>query len=202
MSSALVPVIRTRFERPTVSTQHLTTAAIVVAGASFLALCAQVSFHVPWTPVPYTLQTFGVLVVGGAMGARLGVASVALYLAAGIAGLGVFADGGSGWAAVTSASGGYLIGFVLAAVVLGRLADRGRMRSVGSSLGAFLTAEVIVFTTGLLWLKQSLGVDAATMFEYGLYPFIPGEVVKLYAAGLAVPAASRLLARYDSDRAA
>jgi biotin transport system substrate-specific component len=190
MATALT--IRDVVPRPQRSVHRLgVDLGLAAAGAALVAVCAQISVHVPWTPVPYTLQTFGVLVVGASLGARTGGLSLLLYLVAGIAGVGVFSDGASGWAEATGPTGGYLAGFVVAALVLGAFAERGQVRRADTSIGAMLTSLVIVFTLGVWWLGRDLGVSAEQALEYGLYPFVPGEVIKLYVAALLVPQAHR-----------
>ena len=173
----------------------LTDALLILGGAMFLALCAQVSFQLPFTPVPLTLQTFGVLLVGASYGAARGGLTAAVYFLFGIVGLPVFADRAHGLDVVLGATGGYLLGFILAAVVVGWLAQRQWDRRFSSAVTAMLTGTVIIYVCGLVWLKQDQGLDLATTLEYGLYPFVPGDLLKLYLAGALLPGAWRLLGR-------
>jgi biotin transport system substrate-specific component len=173
----------------------LTDALLILGGAMFLALCAQVSFQLPFTPVPLTLQTFGVLLVGASYGAARGGLTAAVYILFGIVGLPVFADRAHGLDVVLGATGGYLLGFILAAVVVGWLAQRQWDRRFSSAVTAMLTGTVIIYVCGLVWLKQDQGLDLATTLEYGLYPFVPGDLLKLYLAGALLPGAWRLLGR-------
>ena len=174
---------------------------LVVLGSLTMALLAQVSVPLPFTPVPVSGQTLGVLVVGGALGSGLGAAAMALYLAEGAIGLPFFAEGRSGVELLgfSSATGGYLWGFVAAGYVVGRLTEKGWDRAIGSSLGAMLIGEVIIFTMGVAWLAQALDISAEAALEAGLYPFIVGDVLKLAIAAGILPAAWRLVRRRDGD---
>ena len=173
----------------------LADAVLILGGALFLALCAQISFDLPFTPVPITLQTFGVLLIGAAYGTWRGGLTAAVYLLMGIVGLPVYADRTHGLDVVLGATGGYLIGFVVAAVVVGWLAQRQWDRRFSSAVAAMLTGTVIIYVLGLIWLKQDQGLDLATTLEYGLYPFVPGDLLKLYLAGALLPGAWRLVRR-------
>jgi len=173
----------------------LTDALLVCAGAAFVALCAQVSIHLGFTPVPITLQTFAVLLVASAYGAVLGTASMALYLLVGIAGAPVYAEQNHGWEVFSGATGGYIVGFVVAAALTGYLAERGWDRRFSTAVSVMLTGNVVIYACGLLWLHHSLGVNWPKALEYGLYPFVPGDVVKLYLAALALPGAWKLVER-------
>ena len=181
-------------------TNLLTEAVLVVGGALFLALCAQISFELPFTPVPITLQTYGVFVIGASYGAWRGGGTTAVYLLMGIVGLPVYADRTHGLDVVLGATGGYLVGFVLAAVVVGWLAQRQWDRRFSSAVTAMLTGTVIIYAFGLVWLKVDQGLDVATTLEYGLYPFVPGDLLKIYLAGAALPFAWRLVGRVRGDR--
>ena len=178
---------------------------LVVTGSAVVAALAQVSFRLPFTPVPVSGQTLAVLLVGASLGATRGAAALLLYLAEGAAGLPVFAQGQSGVAFLASAdplhaTGGYLWGFVPAAFVVGWLAERGWDRSLGSAIGAMLLGEIVIFTCGVLWLAAALGVPVQApgrtfndALEFGLYPFAVGDVLKVLLAAAALPAAWNLL---------
>jgi biotin transport system substrate-specific component len=170
-------------------------AATVLAGAVLIALAAQVSVPLPFTPVPVTGQTFGILLVGGALGSLRGLASAVLYVAAGAAGAPVYADHASGCHVLTAPPGGYLVGCALAAGLVGLLAERRWDRTVSSAIGAMLTANVLVYLCGLPWLARSLGVGWTKALELGLYPFVAGDLLKLYLAAALLPATWRLVAR-------
>jgi biotin transport system substrate-specific component len=158
---------------------------LVVGGSALIALCSQVSFPLPFTPVPVTGQTFGVLVVGMALGARKGAMAVLAYLAEGFAGLPVFAGGAAGIAQLLSPTGGYLLGFVLSAMVCGKLAEMGFDRKIGTTLLAMAIGNLVIFLPGLLWLRQF--VPAGQAVALGLLPFIPGAIVKTLAASMIFP---------------
>ncbi len=174
----------------------LADALLILGGAVLLALCAQISFALPFTPVPLTLQTFGVLLIGASYGAVRGGLTASLYLLMGLVGLPVFAGRAHGLDVVIGATGGYLIGFIVAAVIVGALAQRKWDRRFSSAVAAMLTGTVIIYVCGLVWLKQNQGLDLATTLEYGLYPFVPGDLLKLYLAGALLPGAWRLVSRF------
>jgi biotin transport system substrate-specific component len=167
----------------------LVDAALVVAGTALVAAAAQISVKLPFTPVPITGQTFAVLLVGAALGAARGAASLGLYFLLGIVGAPIYAHHDSGWDVITSASGGYIVGFILAAAVTGWLAERRWDRRFSSSIGAMLTGNVIIYLVGLPWLAAVLNTNLEKTLEYGLYPFVPGDTFKLYLAAVALPAA-------------
>jgi biotin transport system substrate-specific component len=167
-------------------------AVLVLAGAALIAGAAQVSIPLPFTPVPVTGQTFAVLLVGGALGTLRGLSAAVLYVLLGIAGAPVYADHASGWHVFTGATGGYLVGIALAAAVTGRLAERRWDRTVASAIGAMLTGNVVVYLCGLPWLAHSLGTGLSKTLELGLYPFVPGDLLKLYLAAALLPAAWKL----------
>lgn len=165
---------------------------LVVAGVLFVALFAQIRIPLPFTPVPITGQTFAVLLVGSALGSLRGGASLALYVLLGGLGLPFYAGASSGWEVVQGATGGYLIGFIIAAWLTGFLAERGWDRKVRSSIGAMLTGNVVIYLVGLPWLAWVLETNLTKTLEFGLYPFVPGDLFKLYVASLALPAAWKL----------
>lgn len=170
---------------------------LVVAGSLVMAALAQVSIKLPFTPVPVTGQTLGVLLVAGSLGAVLGTAAMILYLAEGALGLPFFADGASGteYLATSSPSAGYIYGFILAAALIGWLAQKKWDRGVGSAIGAFLLGEIVVFTVGVAWLANALGVSALKAMELGLYPFVVGDIMKVLLAAGAFPLMWKILKR-------
>jgi biotin transport system substrate-specific component len=171
------------------------TLALVVGFALLTAAAAQVTIPLPWTPVPVTGQTFAVLLAGATLGWRAGGASQLLYVALGAVGLPFYADGASGWQVATGATGGYLVGFVVAAALVGRLAERRQDRSVLTSVPAMLAGTAVIYLFGVTWLAAVLDADATTALTNGLVPFLVGDAVKLVAAGLLLPAAWRLAGR-------
>lgn len=162
----------------------LKIAVPLLLGVALLAVSARV--QIPFWPVPMTLQTLAVLVIGAACGARLGAATVLAYIAAGIAGLPVFA-GGAGPAYLFGPTGGYLAGFVAAAWIVGHFADRGHGRSVMEALAVLAIADAAIFALGVGWLAAAIGFEAAV--AAGLVPFIPAELLKIALAAALWPVA-------------
>jgi biotin transport system substrate-specific component len=176
-------------------------AALVIGGSLFIALFAQITIPLPFTPVPISGQTFAVLLLGTAYGWRLGGLTVTLYLAQIAAGLPFAAEAKSGAEVLTlaTASGGYLWGMLLAGVLTGWLANRGWDRTFGSALGVMLLGNIVIFGLGVTWLMASIDVPLLEALELGLYPFVLGDVLKLLLAAGLLPAAWKLVGR---DRAA
>ncbi len=168
-------------------------AVLIVAGAGLTGVAAQVSIHVPSiTPVPFTLQTLAVLLTGAALGSVRGVLSMMVYLLAGGVGMPWFADHAHGFG---GASFGYVIGFVVAAGVVGELARRGNDRSVVSAVGLMAVGEAILLSIGTVWLAHDLQVPASKAIELGVTPFLIGDAIKLAVAALVLPAAWKLTRR-------
>jgi biotin transport system substrate-specific component len=184
------------FPRPRV----LTDVLLVLGGAGFVALAAQVSFELPFTPVPITGQTFAVLLVGASLGALLALASLGLYLFVGALGAPIYAEGNSGWETLTGPTGGYIVGFVLAAFLIGVLAQRRWDRRFSSAVAAMLTGNVVIYLVGLPWLAEKIDAGFETTLEQGLYPFVVGDLLKLYLAGALLPSAWKLMERLKSPR--
>lgn len=170
-------------------------AALVLAGTGLVAAAAQISVPLPFTPVPITGQTFAVVLVGAALGTVRGVASLFLYLWLGVAGAPIYASHAHGWTVITSASGGYIVGFVFAAGITGLLAERRWDRRLSSSISSMLTGNVVIYLVGLPWLAVVLGTNLEQTLEDGLYPFVAGDVFKLYLAALLLPGAWRVVER-------
>ena len=165
---------------------------LILFGSLFVAALAQVKIPLPFTTVPITGQTFGVLLIGAALGSKRGAASLGLYLAEGITGLPFFAGGGHGLHVITGATGGYLIGFIAAAYVVGHLAERGLERNARTSFIPFLVGTTIIYACGVSWLAIVSG-DFSKTFALGFFPFLIGDVIKLIAAALVLPAAWKLV---------
>jgi biotin transport system substrate-specific component len=158
-------------------------ALLVIAFSLLTALSAQLSIHLPFTPIPITGQTFAVLLTGALLGPRLGAAAMVLYLAEGAAGLPVFAPPYQGLASFAGPAGGYLLAYPFAAGLVGGLAVRGWDRKPLTMLGAMLLGSLVIYAGGVGWLAHFLGVQKALLF--GMVPFLPGDAVKaLLAAGL------------------
>ncbi len=186
--------------------------ALIAGGVILLIVGARVAFdlpavtlgrlYVPENPyVPITLQTFGVLFSSAVLGARRGISATALYLLIGAIGLPVFSFERSGlemFAALDSghivlgSTGGYLLGFLVASALVGGLAQRGWDRRLGGSLGAMLLGTLVIYVVGLVWLSLALDRSVLDVVPFGLYPFVPGDVLKLLLAAVALPLGWRL----------
>ncbi len=164
----------------------------ITLGVLVMALLSQVRLELG--PVPLTGQTLGVLLIGAAYGFSLGGVTMLAYLLVGGLGLGVFSGGAAGWAVFTGATAGYLLGFPVAAAVVGFLAQRGFDRRVSTTALAMFVGNLIIYIPGLLWLKQ-LAPDWPTTLQWGLVPFVPGDLLKLLVAALLLPAAWKLLGK-------
>ena len=154
----------------------------VIAGIAVLAVSAHIK--IPFYPVPVTMQTLAVLAIGMTYGTRLGGTTVLGYLGAGAAGAPVFA-GGAGIAYMMGPTGGYLLGFCVAAIVLGALAERGWTRSIITTAAAMVLGNAIIYLLGVSWLANLIG--SAKAFEFGLLPFLYGDALKLVIAAVGVP---------------
>ena len=165
-------------------------AALIAAGAMLIGLTAQVKVFLPFSPVPITGQTFAVLMLGALLGSRRGALGALLCIIAGIAGLPVFAAG-AGLTALAGPTGGYLVGFVFAAYLTGKLAEKGWDRRVGTTILAMVLGNIVIHTFGVLWLSFLIGLRQAIIV--GSYPFIIGDVLKIILAAMILPAGWKLL---------
>lgn len=177
----------------------LTQALFVVGGIGFISLLAQISIPVPGSPVPVTGQTLAVLLIGTTYGARLGVITFASYLLAGIAGAPIFAPSATtanhGIARLTGATGGYLVGMLLASLLLGYLADRKADQKFKTSFPALLLGDLVIFTFGLTWLHASLNLSWSATIAAGFTPFILGEALKIAITATSLPLIWRRISR-------
>jgi biotin transport system substrate-specific component len=177
----------------------LTHATFIVGGTLFIAALAQIAIPVPGSPVPVTGQTLAVYLIGTTYGARLGFATFATYLMAGIAGAPVFAAStgaaNHGLARLTGATGGYLIGMLVASFILGALADRKADQKFKTSFPALTLGSVIIFAFGLTWLKYSLELSWSKTISAGLTPFIFGEIIKIAITATSLPLIWRKIAQ-------
>lgn len=167
---------------------------LLLAVMGSIALWLSAKIQVPFYPVPITMQTFVVLVVGMAFGWRLGATTVLLYLAEGALGLPVFAgspERGIGVAYMAGPTGGYLLGFLVAAAVVGWLGQRGWDRRIATTLAAMALGTAIIYVPGLIWLGMAIGWDKP-LLELGLWPFLPGDALKVALAALVLPSIWRL----------
>ena len=175
--------------------RRLSQIALVAFGIVVLAVAAKIK--VPMWPVPITMGTFAVLSIGAAYGARLGLATILGYMLVGALGFDVFAGSSAEAAGLTymmGGTGGYLVGYVLATLALGALAQRGWDRSVVKMAGAMLIGNALIYVPGLLWLGELYGWDKPIL-QWGLTPFLVGDAIKLALAALILPAAWKLVGR-------
>jgi biotin transport system substrate-specific component len=179
-------------------TTALSNAVLVVSGVLGLAALAQIAIPVPGSPVPVTGQTLGVLILGTTYGSTLGVTTFALYILAGIAGAPVFANSGHGLDRIVGATGGYLIGMLVATFVLGQLARFRLDQKFLTALPSMLIGTLTTFSFGLVWLHQYTGQSWSWTINAGLTPFIVGEVLKIAIAGTSMPAIWRVVNRKNS----
>jgi len=177
----------------------LTQVLFVAAGVAFISLLAQIAIPVPGSPVPVTGQTLAVLLIGTTYGARLGVLTFATYLLAGVAGAPIFAPSATsanhGIDRLIGATGGYLVGMLVASLVLGYLADRKADQKFRTSFPALLLGDAIIFTFGLLWLQQTLDLSWSKTIAAGFTPFILGEALKIAITATSLPLVWRRISR-------
>ena len=191
MSSAALPA------RPAVLADYVPGArtrdvALVVGAALLTALLAQLSIPVPGSPVPITGQTLAVVLTAAALGPVRGVSGQALYILLGAVGLPFYADGARGWEVVSGATGGYLLGFLPAALLIGLAARHAQDRRPSRAIPLFAAGQLVIFAIGVPWLAVSAGLTAQQALDAGFFPFIVGGVVKAVAAGLLLPASWRV----------
>jgi biotin transport system substrate-specific component len=173
---------------------------LVLTGALFIYLTSLVVIPIPGNPIPITGQTFGVLLVGGALGLRRGFSAVTLYVLLGIVGLPFFAEGKGGISVIWGASGGYLIGFVAMGALVGRLAELGWDRKFVGALGAMLVGSVVLYAIALPWLKNVTGMSWQETIQIGLVPFLLGDALKAVLAAVLFPVAWWVVGRRPDDR--
>ena len=163
---------------------------LVGGGAAFVGLSAQIYFYLPWNPaVPLTLQTFAVVLSAAALGSVRGVLAMLVYAIVGVVGVPWFAQGSSGYSAP---SFGYILGFIAAAFVVGRIAEHGATRTFWRSAGLMVLGNIIIYAIGATWLKYSLGIPwfgAESAWAYGVRDFLVGDAIKIAAAAGLLPLA-------------
>lgn len=160
--------------------------ALILTGSLLIALTAQIAIPLPFTPVPITGQTFGVLIIPALLGSRRGVMAVCAYLAEGLVGLPFFAGGLAGPAVLMGATGGYLIGFLAAALLVGYLSEHGWDRKVSSTFLMMASAVLVDYAVGSIWLTHF--VPSSMVIDLGVLPFIIGDALKISLAAMLLPA--------------
>ncbi len=194
MSLAAPAVLADAFPRSTAR-----NIILVVGGAAFVGLSAQIAIPLWFTPVPVTGQTFAVLLTAASLGMWRSIASMALYAVAGLAGVPWFAGGATAFnEGALVASFGYILGFVAAAALVGYLAERGATRTALRTAGLMVVGNLVIYSVGVSWLKSSLGVSWNLAFEYGLTPFLAGDALKIALAAGLFPLAWRWVDRFTS----
>ncbi|MCU1667766.1 MAG: BioY protein [Blastococcus sp.] len=181
----LVPAVRAR------------NAVLVAGGVLLMALLAQISIPVPGSPVPITGQTLGVVLTAAALGPSRGVLTQVFYILAGMVGLPFFSEATHGVDVVFGATGGYLVGFIPAAYLIGLAARRGADRNPLKAVPLFIAGQAIIFAVGVPWLAAVAHLNAGQALAAGFYPFILGGVVKAAVAAAVLGVAWRFTRRAD-----
>lgn len=170
---------------------------LVVGAAGLTALAAQWEIHLAFTPVPITGQTFAVLLTGAALGSRLGAAGQTLYVAAGAAGLPVYSGGAAGWdQAQAAGTTGYLIGFIVAAGLVGYMAERRQDRTFPTMFTAFILGSFVIYGFGVTGLVLTFDMSLEEAIVAGVVPFLLGDLIKAAGAGLLLPGAWKLVGEH------
>ena len=162
---------------------------IAFSGSLLLALLARLTILIPFSPVPITGQTFGILFLGGVLGSRFGTLSVIMYILEGLIGLPVFAGGTMGFLYLLGPTGGYLLGFIPAVYLVGYLSEQGWTNSFTSAFLTMIIGTLLIFIFGISWLAVTAGFGTA--LSIGLYPYIPGAVIKIILATVTIYSINR-----------
>ncbi len=168
---------------------------LILTGTVFLAVMAQIAFPIPGSPVPFTGQTLGVLLLGTAYGAGLGFSTIAFYLLMGMAGAPIFSSGTSGIERIVGPTGGYLVGMLISSLVLGALAGRKWDQKIKTVIPTMIIGNSVIFAVGLIWLHQYTGESWLWTFEKGFTPFVFGEFIKIAIASTALPAVWKFVSK-------
>lgn len=175
-----------------VSRTWVMQAVLVVGAAAIVGISAQIIIPLPFTPVPLTLQTFAVLLAGGVLGSTRGALAMIVYLVVGSLGVPWFADGGSGFGGATF---GYIVGFIVAAFIVGKLAETGATRTAIRTAGLMVVGNLVIYAIGVSWLALAIGVSFGEALALGALPFILGDAIKIALAAGLFPATWRLVNR-------
>lgn len=170
-------------------------AVLILGGSLLIALSAQIRIVLPFSPVPITGQTFAVLLLGALYGSWRGSATVATYLVLGAAGLPVFAGGASGLSRLIGPTGGYLVGFIVSAFVVGLLSERGWDRQLWTTAASMVIGNLIIYAAGIPWLSKFVGWQA--VLQTGLFPFLVGDGLKIALAMILLPTSWKFIGRSD-----
>jgi len=165
---------------------------LIVGLTAFTAICAQVSIPLPFTPVPLTLQTFAVLGGAAALGAERAVIAQGLYVGLIWLGLPIAAEHSGGSHVVYGATAGYLVGFIIASYLVGRMAQRGASRNVLDTVAAFVVGSLAIYIVGVSWLSHVTSMTMREAIAAGMIPFLIGDFIKALAAGAVLPSAWNL----------
>jgi len=171
------------------SNELSTQIAQVVTATFLIAVLSQIV--IPLYPVPLTGQTLGILLTAGLLGRKKGILAVSTYILLGTVGMPFFAGGDFGLARLAGPTGGYLIGFLAAAYIVGMMSDRGMFRSFKTSIFAMIAGNAVIYIFGVLWLSNFTGWE--NVLSAGVYPFIPGDMIKILIAGSLVPIGSKYI---------
>lgn len=191
-SEALIDLVVTK---PIVKSRALTEFLLVASGVLLLVGLTQV--QIPLLPVPITGQSLAVLLIGATFGSKRALVTTASYIALGLVGLPVFAAGTGGIATLTGVTGGYLVGFLAAAFLMGKMSEMGLTRTLKNALIQFTVGHAVIFTFGALWLSYFTGMQQAIVS--GLIPFIPGAVVKTILAAALIPYFWKLVKKEETN---
>ena len=181
------------------SSSRVKDVILVVAYAGFIGLSAQFVIHLPFTPVPITGQTFAVLLGASMLGPIRSVLGAGFYLVLGLAGLPWFAGGTGGFSIVSAPSFGYLVGFVVAAMIVGAMAQRGFDKGVAGTAAEMVIGNLVIYAFGLIWLSHALGVSFAKAVSLGATPFLVGDLLKLVLAAVLLPSMWKLSDRFNGS---
>jgi biotin transporter BioY len=178
------------FTRVSVKETDFTKESVQIISATLLiAVLSQIV--IPFKPVPFTGQTLGILFSAGLLGKKKGMAAVCTYILLGTVGMPFFAGGNFGLARLAGPTGGYLIGFVAATYVVGMMSDKGRFSSFRTAAIAMIAGNAVIYVFGVLWLSNFVGWTS--VLNAGLYPFIPGDIIKILIAASLIPAGSKYI---------
>ena len=177
---------------------RITNIALILGTSWLIAIGAQISIQLPFSPVPITAQTLVVLLAGLILGKNRGAAAVGSYLVQGALGLPIFAGGKSGWLTLTGPTGGYLFGFLAAVYVVGLISEMQFKRSVPQAATAMVIGNLIIYAFGLIWLARFVGENNA--LQLGLYPFLVGDLLKISLGVVLVGGSSLLISKIKTNR--